>query len=74
MVAGISGYGWYAFINREIGKHMLLTVQFAFFEFGEPFTRFLLDYTAIMVLYAAISYYLLKFLTMWGKKKTSNGE
>lgn len=36
VVAGISGYGWYTFIKREIGKHMFLTVQFVFFEFGEP--------------------------------------
>lgn len=74
VVAGISGYGWYTFIKREIGKHMFLTVQFAFFEFGEPFIRFLLDYTAIMVLYAAIAYYFLKLLTMWGKKKMDNGK
>lgn len=52
----------------------LWVVHIAFFEFGEPFTRFLLDYTAIMVLYVAISYYFLKFLTMWGKKKTDNGK
>lgn len=73
-VAGISTYGLYAFIDRVLGKNMFLTVQYAFFDFEEPLAGFLLDYATILMLYAAASYYLLKLLTMLGKKKTANSK
>lgn len=72
-VAIIVAYGLYAFTSREIGKHMFLTVQYAYFDFEEPFARFLLDYTAIWVLYAAASYYLQKMLILPRKRNIKNG-
>ena len=62
IVLGISLYGVYAFVRRGLIKRMFLTVQYAFFEFGESFMGFLLDYTAILILCAAASYYLKKRL------------
>lgn len=59
---GISLYGVYAFVRRELVKRMFLTVQYAFFEFGESFMGFLLDYIAILMLCATISHYLKKQL------------
>lgn len=59
---GILLYGVYAFVRRELVKRMFLTVQYAFFEFGEFFMGFLLDYIAILILCATISYYLKKQL------------
>lgn len=67
-VAIAAVYGLYAFVRRELGKHMFLTVQYAFFDFGEPFGRFLMDYTAVWILYAAVSYYLSKVLALPEKK------
>ena len=60
LCAGISAYGVYAFIIRQIGDYMLLKTQFVFFDFDEPIILFLLDYVAMIVLFAVIGYYLSK--------------
>lgn len=70
-VLAYSLYGIVAFISRGLGKLMFLRVRYAFFEFGEPFIVFLIDYCAILVLYAALSYYLVKLPALFRKK--SNG-
>lgn len=64
IILGSSFYGAYAFVIRELGKRMFLTVQYAFFEFGESFIGFLLDYIAILILGAAISCYLVKMMAL----------
>ena len=55
---GISAYGLYAFITRQISDYMLLKTQFVFFDFNEPVMRFLMDYAAMIVLFATLGYYL----------------
>ena len=62
LCAGISAYGVYAFITRQLGNYMLLKMQFVFFNYDEPVILFLLDYAAMMVLFATIGYYLSKFI------------
>ena len=69
LCAGISAYGVYAFITRHLGDYMLLKTQFVFFNFDEPIVLFLLDYAAMMVLFATIGYYLSKF---FGKGRAKN--
>lgn len=58
----IAGYGVYAFIQREIGRYMLLKNHFAFFDFEEPLIFFLADYLAVMVLFVWVSHYFFKGL------------
>lgn len=58
----IAGYGVYAFAKRQIGSYMFLVNQFVFFDYEEPLIRFLLDYISVMVLFAALGYYLGKLL------------
>ena len=53
-----AGYGVYAFVKQQIGSYMFLINQFVFFDYEEPLMRFLLDYMAVMVLFAALGYYL----------------
>lgn len=55
---GISGYGVYVFIKRDIGGYMILKNQFAFFDFDEPLIFFILDYISAMCLFAAFGHYL----------------
>ena len=69
LCAGISAYGVYAFIIRQIGDYMLLKTQFVFFDFDEPIIWFLLDYVAMIVLFAALGYYLSKLLAKIGVKQ-----
>ena len=54
----IAGYGLYAFFKREIGSYMLLKTQFVYFDLDEPLIYFLLDYVAVMGLFAFLGHYL----------------
>lgn len=65
----ISLWGVYAFARRELGVYMLLQTAFVFFDFGELLVLFLLDYLAVMGLFAAIGYYGQKLLPVHDKKK-----
>ncbi len=66
----IAVYGIYAFIKREIGSYMLLRSHFVFFDFDEPLFFFMLDYIAVMCLFALIGHYLTEGFKSVGKKKT----
>lgn len=59
ITAGIAGYGIYAFVKREIDSYLLMKIQFAFFDMEESLFVFLLDYLAVMGLFAVIGYYLI---------------
>lgn len=58
LAAFAAGYGIYAFIKHGIADYMLLKTQFVFFDMSEPLIAFLLDYVAIMGLFAVIGHYL----------------
>ncbi len=62
ITAFIAGYGVYAFIQREIGRYMLLKNHFALFDFEEPLFFFLADYMAVMVLFVWGNHYFSKGL------------
>lgn len=57
---GISLYGVYAFVKRQLIEYMTLQLQFVFFDLSEPLIVFILDYLAIMGLFACVGYYLIK--------------
>lgn len=52
----ISAYGIYAFIKRGFAGYMLMTQQFAFYDFSEPVMLFLADYIAVMITFACAAY------------------
>lgn len=58
----ISAYGVYALITCQLIDRMFLLVEFAFFDYQEPIAFFFADYLCILILFAAISYYLSKLL------------
>ena len=62
ITAFIAGYGVYAFMQREIGRYMLLKNHFALFDFEEPLFFFLADYMAVMVLFVWGNHYFSKGL------------
>lgn len=68
-VLGVSLYGVYAFIRRELPAYMFRQMIFAFFDYGEPILLFLLDYLAIMILFAALGYGTGSFLRLFSKQK-----
>ena len=68
----IAAYGIYAFIKRGIGDYLLMRVIFAFFDFGGSKIRFLLDYTAVMVLAAEIAFWVQSGLLMFSSGRRVN--
>ncbi len=65
----VSVYGVYAFITRQILDYMMLKIQFVFFDFNETLFLFLLDYLAIIILFAVVGYYLSKLFARKGHRK-----
>ncbi|CUX74394.1 DUF4405 domain-containing protein [Enterocloster clostridioformis] len=68
IVIGVSVYGVYAFIRRQFSDYMFLKSQFAFFDFSEPLARFIVDYLAVMILFVAAGYYLMKVVGVRNRK------
>ena len=63
VIAALLGiWGILIFIQREIGNYLLLRNQFVFFDFSQPLIYFLLDYVAVMALFAMAGYYSAKLL------------
>lgn len=62
MAVIVALYGIYAFVTRQITEYMFLRNQFVFFDFDEPIIFFLMDYMAMMGLFAATGYYISKLL------------
>ena len=50
LALGVSAYGVYAFIRRNLPTYLTLREQFVFFDYDEPLALFFLDYAAIMML------------------------
>lgn len=65
----VSIYGIWAFIKRDIGVYLLYRSHFVFFDFDETVWRFLADYAAVMVLFAAAGYYLGTFLQKMRRRR-----
>lgn len=60
VIAGIAAvlavYGVYGFIKRQLGAYLTGQIMFSFFDDNEPLPLFLLDYLAIMALFALVGY------------------
>lgn len=69
--AFISFYGIYAFLKRDIGSYMMMKIHFAFFNTSEPIYLFLLDYVAVVGLFAVIGYYIMRIFKAINKKRRS---
>ena len=48
----LSGYGLSVFIKRDIFSYLLVQVDYAFLDYGEPVSGFYLDYLAVTILFA----------------------
>ena len=55
----LMAWGAWAFVKRQIGEYLFLSSQFVFFDFEEPIGYFLLDYVAVMILFACLGHYLI---------------
>ena len=71
LAAGIAGYGIYAFQKREISSYLMMKIQFAFFDMEEPLVAFIVDYLAVMGLFAVVGYYVMFVLKIISKKRRS---
>lgn len=71
LLALVCGYGVYAFIVRGIAQYLFLRQQFFFLDLERGYILFVVDYLAILVLFAAASHYLGKVLLAIPKRKRS---
>lgn len=71
LAAGMAGYGIYAFQKREISSYLMMKIQFAFFDMEEPLVAFIVDYLAVMGLFAVVGYYVMFVLKIISKKRRS---
>ncbi|MBR1423104.1 MAG: DUF4405 domain-containing protein [Ruminococcus sp.] len=62
IAALICGYGIYAFIKRDLLNYLFMQVMFAFFDLNENKALFFLDYIAMILMLAIVSYYIGKML------------
>ena len=54
--------GIHAFVKNEIDSYLVLRTQFVFIDFSQPVVLALLDYLAIIALFAIIGYYISKLI------------
>ena len=56
--------GVHAFVKNKISSYLFLQTQFVFIDFSQPVVLALLDYLAIIALFAVIGYYISKLIKM----------
>ena len=64
--------GIYAFVKQKISSYLFLRTQFVFVDFSQPVVSALLDYLAIIVLFAMVGYCISKLIGL-RQKYTKNG-
>ncbi len=69
LFSGISIYGWYAFIHREVLSYLFFQVDFSFFDFEEPKILFYADFLAITIFMAYLTRYLIWLFLFRERKK-----
>lgn len=74
VAAGIAAYGLWAFLRQDFPTYLTLRTHFVFFDYSEPALLFLLDYLAIMGLFAAVSHYFCKAVRGRNVKRKKEGE
>lgn len=62
-------YGIYAFIKRQLPSYLFLQTMFAFFDFSESRILFILDYLAIMILFAVFGLLITAGLSKTGRER-----
>lgn len=71
---GISAYGAYVFIRRQIGEYLFLQTHFLFLDPTEPIIFFFMDYIAIMVLFVFLGHYLGKALKCFDSHRNNKSK
>lgn len=67
----ISLYGIWAFMKRSIADYLFLKTEYVFFDSSEPVALFLIDYLAVIVLFAAIGNDVIRLSQKWKRTKRS---
>ena len=62
LALGLSAYGIYAFVSQKIANYLFLTTHFVLYDETKPDAVFVLETVAMIVLFAAVFYYLQKLL------------
>lgn len=66
----VCAYGAFAFVRRGMPGYLFRRSLFAFFDYREPLVWFLLDYLAVMVLWATVGYLLAAAAAAQGRRNS----
>ena len=58
----LAACGVHAFVKNKISSYLFLRTQFVFIDFSQPVVLALLDYLAIVALFAVVGYYISKLI------------
>ena len=74
VVISVCAYGIYAFITRKIVNYLFMRQEFFFFDLERGYILFALDYLSILIMIAAFTFQLSKFIFYkdWKKKRYLN--
>lgn len=64
-------YGIIAFLNRQFPEYLFLTSQFVFIDLSEPLISVLIDYMAIMLMFACVGNYFSFLVQTYGVRGTT---
>lgn len=70
LTLGVAAYGVYAFCKHRMADYLFLRSMFVFFDFEQPPLQFFAEHLAMMVLWAAISYYLGRAAQTWASARS----
>lgn len=62
VVIAISGFGIYSFIQQDLIEYLFLRTHFVFFDYEMNTVLFFAEYISMIVLFAAVFYYISKLL------------
>lgn len=65
----VSLYGIFAFVKRQFPGYMFLKNAFVFFDYSESRILFLLDYLAVLILFAIVGYGIMTLLKSTGQSE-----
>ena len=74
ILGAVSLYGCYAFVKRQLADYMFMKTAFVFFDYSEPRAMFIIDYTAIMILFMCIGCLIMSGLMKADRIKKRRGD
>lgn len=71
LLAAVSAYGLYHFVQMKLWRYMFALDMFVFMDYERPAVLVLTDYLCMMIFWAALAYYIMRLIGSVKKMKIS---